>query len=859
MQRPFNQPKGVGKEDENGSSTGRSVDGFYIANIDERNLNNSQGDVTPAMEMLKFTDCDDDESEIETVEIINLNSCGQGFDNETVDESYLVEEDGVPGTSLMLSSHQKLPSKNFCAEIRAAKDVETFLERPILLLGLQETSLQGIIDAMLKKLITVIGGEDIDFEEARLAFFTHDSVHCLSKIIQGTEISEGGGWEETQNWLIALGELPSVQQSHVAFAQLRHPVNLGRTLEETHLVVLVLAPSKAKSTKNSLETGRTFATLLSDIEIRQLLIEAETEEELKKVLSDRKGMLSSQLLPKRKSTIRQFGSQPKSSFIHQRDDENEKRSELFSFGRGVIRDFRRRWPHYLSDFKDGIRGHRTIPKVISTTLFLYFACILPSIAFGVLNSRNTSGKIDVLKVIISQSVGGILFALFGGQPLIVLLTTAPLALYIKVIYNIAADFDLDFFALYSCTGLWNSFFLFIYSTFGLSQIMKWSTRSTEEIFALFISLAFTVDAISSIIKEYSSPHCTSLSSCWNSSSCVVGQGIANNFTHDQVPDVSVCSREGGLSYAVTSLGTVWIGVALYNFRKSPFLDAGKREALADYALVVAVLVMSFIASFFVRDIDNYKFESSSTFSFTVAPLHKLTWGAVFAGLGLGFSLSLLFFMDQNISSAMVNNPGNRLKKGSAYHWDLLVVAVVNGFLSIFGLPWVHAALPHSPFHVRALADVEERVDRGHVFEIIVKVRETRLTGFLSSTLIALSLLMLPIPLTLIPTPVLDGLFLFMAMTSLYGNQMFERALLLVTEQAAYPPNHYIRHVPQRKMHLYTALQFLQLGILCGFGFAPLPYLKMVFPVLLMFILPIRHLLVPKLISSKYLEALDAHL
>ena len=59
----------------------------------------------------------------------------------------------------------------------------------------------------------------------------------------------------------------------------------------------------------------------------------------------------------------------------------------------------------------------------------------------------------------------------------------------------------------------------------------------------------------------------------------------------------------------------------------------------------------------------------------------------------------------------------RLKKGSAYHWDLLIVALANGFLSIFGLPWVHAALPHSPLHVRALADVEERVDRGHVFEM----------------------------------------------------------------------------------------------------------------------------------------------
>lgn len=37
---------------------------------------------------------------------------------------------------------------------------------------------------------------------------------------------------------------------------------------------------------------------------------------------------------------------------------------------------------------------------------------------------------------------------------------------------------------------------------------------------------------------------------------------------------------------------------------SPFLDAGKREALADYALVVAVLVMSVIASYFMRDIES---------------------------------------------------------------------------------------------------------------------------------------------------------------------------------------------------------------------------------------------------------------
>ena len=46
----------------------------------------------------------------------------------------------------------------------------------------------------------------------------------------------------------------------------------------------------------------------------------------------------------------------------------------------------------------GITGHRTIQKLVSTTLFLYFACILPSIAFGVLNSRNTKGQIGKFEI-----------------------------------------------------------------------------------------------------------------------------------------------------------------------------------------------------------------------------------------------------------------------------------------------------------------------------------------------------------------------------------------------------------------------------------------------------------------------------
>ena len=72
-----------------------------------------------------------------------------------------------------------------------------------------------------------------------------------------------------------------------------------------------------------------------------------------------------------------------------------------------------------------------------------------------------------------------------------------------------------------------------------------------------------------------------------------------------------------------------------------------------------------------------------------------------------------------------------------------------------------------------------------LFYRVVHVRETRLTGIFSHILIGLSLLLLPYPMSYIPRPVLDGLFLYIAITALFGNQMFDRILLLVTEQVCW--------------------------------------------------------------------------
>lgn len=65
---------------------------------------------------------------------------------------------------------------------------------------------------------------------------------------------------------------------------------------------------------------------------------------------------------------------------------------------------------------------------------------------------------------------------------------------------------------------------------------------------------------------------------------------------------------------------------------------------------------------------------------------------------------------------------------------------------------------------------------------IVSVKETRLTSLVANILIGLSAFMLPVPLQWIPKPVLYGLFLYIAATSLDGNQMVDRMALLLKEQ-----------------------------------------------------------------------------
>ncbi|XP_053112928.1 solute carrier family 4 member 11 isoform X6 [Hemicordylus capensis] len=723
--------------------------------------------------------------------------------NLDVQQNVTAESESA-GCVLLHTSRKYLKLKNFEEEVRAHRDLDGFLARASIILDETATSLDDVLREMLKHF-----AEDSDnaepscnFDKIMSTLFTDSgapregNVHLLSDTIQGVTATVTGV-QYQQSWLCIICTIKSLQRRHVCISRLERPQNWGENSCEVRFVILVLAPPKMKSTKTATEVGRTFATMFSDITFRQKLLETKTEEEFKEALVHQRHLLT--VVNQRPSAV--------SDGHRTHNHKPLKLHEFFNIGKGIFDDIARRFPVYALDFTDGIIGNnKAIGKYITTMIFLYFACLLPSIAFGSLNDENTGGVIDVQKTIVGQCIGGLLYALFSGQPLVVLLTTAPLALYINVIRGICDDYNLEFSAFYAWVGLWNSFFLVLYALFNFSLVMKLFKRSTEEIIALFISITFVLDAIKGIMKVFGNYYHVSTktpSISIDNATLLLNMSVDRSALGNQTAGHSAATpygRETAVLSLMLMLGTLWLGHTLYQFKKSPYLHSRVREILSDCALPISVLTFSIVGSYFFKEIEMSKFNyNQSENLFELAHIRDLSIASVMSAMGLGFLLSMLFFIEQNIVASLTNAPENR----------------------------------------------------------IVSVKETRLTTLVANFLVGLSLLLLPFPLQLIPKPVLYGLFLYIALTSIDGNQLFERVALLLKEQTAYPPTHYIRRVPQRKIHYFTGLQVLQLVILCGFGMSPLPYMKMIFPLIMIGMIPIRYNLLPKIIEAKYLDAMDA--
>eukprot|EP00971_Amphidinium_carterae_P122395 2423551-Amphidinium_carterae.1 len=158
--------------------------------------------------------------------------------------------------------------------------------------------------------------------------------------------------------------------------------------------------------------------------------------------------------------------------------------------------------------------------------------------------------------------------------------------------------------------------------------------------------------------------------------------------------------------------------------------------------------------------------------------------AIFATTVPAAGLALLGFLDQNLTTIIVNRPASGLQKPAGYHWDLFVCGIfVYPVCCFLGLPFTHNSTAPSLIHLLSLTShKEERSATGEIIKrqssrkAVAGVVEQRFTGFGIHSLIGISLMIAPV-LQNVPKSVTFGIFLVMGVTSTAGNQLLERLSL----------------------------------------------------------------------------------
>ena len=131
-------------------------------------------------------------------------------------------------------------------------------------------------------------------------------------------------------------------------------------------------------------------------------------------------------------------------------------------------------------------------------------------------------------------------------------------------------------------------------------------------------------------------------------------------------------------------------------------------------------------------------------------------------------------------------------KGAGVHWDIVLLCGLNCLGAFFGGPWICAATVRAVAHVSALTVMSTTHAPGEQPKII-EVKDQRLSFFLVSVLLGVSVLLAPL-LKLVPYAVLFGVFLYMGISSINGIQLFDRVSLLLMPVKHHPSVSYVRRV-----------------------------------------------------------------
>ncbi|XP_060633815.2 sodium-driven chloride bicarbonate exchanger isoform X1 [Anolis sagrei] len=679
-------------------------------------------------------------------------------------------------------------------------------------------------------------------------------MHFMKKIPPGAEASN-----------ILVGELEFLERAVVAFVRLSPAVLLSGLAEvpiPTRFLFILLGPLGKGQQYH--EIGRSIGTLMTDEVFHDVAYKAKDRNDLLAGIDEFLDQVT--VLPPGEwdpairieppknipsQEKRKIPSVPNGTAAHGDPEplgghsgpELQRTGKLFG---GLILDIKRKAPFFLSDFTDAFSL-----QCLASFLFLYCACMSPVITFGGLLGEATEGRISAIESLFGASMTGIAYSLFGGQPLTILGSTGPVLVFEKILFKFCKDYGLSYLSLRASIGLWTAILCLILVATDASSLVCYITRFTEEAFASLICIIFIYEALEKLfhlsetypINMHNDLQLLTQYSC----SCVEPSNPSNNTlqfwasknkTSDDITWGNLtwkecehwqgtfvgraCGHHGPyvpdvLFWSVILFfSTVTLSSTLKQFKTSRYFPTKVRSIVSDFAVFLTILCMVLVD--YALGIPSPKLQVPNEFKPTrddrgwfVTPVGPNPWWTVLAALIPALLCTILIFMDQQITAVIINRKEHKLKKGCGYHLDLLMVALMLGVCSLMGLPWFVAATVLSISHVNSLKLESECSAPGEQPKFL-GIREQRVTGLMIFVLMGSSVFLTRV-LKFIPMPVLYGVFLYMGASSLKGIQLFDRIKLFWMPAKHQPDFIYLRHVPLRKVHLFTVIQLSCLVLL----------------------------------------------
>uniref|UniRef100_A0A4W5RH02 Solute carrier family 4 member 1 n=1 Tax=Hucho hucho TaxID=62062 RepID=A0A4W5RH02_9TELE len=654
------------------------------------------------------------------------------------------------------------------------------------------------------------------------------------------------------DWILCLiWVMDSLEKPAVAFVRLGNSVVIEGALEApvpVRFVFVLVGPSQGGVDYH--ESGRAMAALMADWVFSLEAYLAQTNKELTNAIADfmdcsivippteiqdegmlqpiidfQKKMLKDRLRPS--DTRIMFGGRA----IADEADEEPKEDPLartgIPFG-GMIKDMKRRYRHYISDFTDALD-----PQVLAAVIFIYFAALSPAITFGGLLADKTEHMMGVSELMISTCVQGIIFAFIAAQPTLVIGFSGPLLVFEEAFFAFCKSQEIEYIVGRIWVGLWLVIIVVVIVAVEGSFLVKFISRFTQEIFSILISLIFIYETFSKLGKIFKAHPL-----------------VLNYEAYPNTALLSMCLM----------FGCFFIAYFLRQFKNGHFLPGPVRirRMIGDFGVPIAIFFMIAV-DITIEDAYTQKLvvpkglmvSNPNARGWFINPLgEKKPFPAWMMGACCvpALLVFILIFLESQITTLIVSKPERKMVKGSGFHLDLLILVTMGGIASLFGVPWLSAATVRSVTHANALT-VMSKAPKPE----IEKVLEQRISGMLVAAMVGVSILLEPI-LKMIPMTALFGIFLYMGITSLSGIQMWDRMLLLIVPRKYYPADAYAQRVTTLKMHLFTLIQMVCLGAL---WMVKMSAFSLALPFVLILTIPLRMAITGTLFTHKEMKCLDA--